>query len=126
MTAITITTVGHNLIRDALQNANTSFIKYVALGSGTTTPQITDTQLANEIFRKLATSYTNGGTGEILINLYVSPNDLVNQNIEEVGFFGGATATSKGNSGVLLARGLFTHNPKTNLESIQFQLDFTV
>ncbi len=121
--AIQKTNVGLNLLRDAMANNNLSVVKYVALGTGSTTPALGDTKLVNEVFRKAVTSYTNGATGELFINMYLAPGDSVGTDIEEVGFFGGATATSSANSGVLIARGLFSHNPKTNLESIQFQLD---
>jgi len=127
MAAITITQDGLDLLRDAMKGANNAKITYVALGSSSTAPQVTDHTLGNETFRKAVTSYTNGAShGEILINMYLAPGDAVGNNIQEIGFFGGSTATSAANTGVLIAHGLYTHNPKTNLESIQFQLDFTV
>lgn len=127
MSAITITNAGLNLLRDALNGNNTAKITYVALGTSNTTPTAGDTQLGNEVFRKAVTSYTNGASnGEVLINMYLAPNDAVGDNIQEVGFFGGSTATGTANSGILLAHGLYSHIPKQNTESIQFQLDFTV
>lgn len=121
----TITTAGLNLLRDAMSGAQSALISYVALGSSSTTPTVGDTQLNAETFRKKVTSYTNGTTGEVLINMYLAPTDAVGNDIEEVGFFGG-NATSASNSGVLLAHGLYTHNPKSSTESIQFTLDFTI
>lgn len=123
---MTVTNAGHNLLRDGLQGANTPLITYVAIGSGTTAPAVTDTQLVAETFRKAVTSYANGASaGEVLITLYLAPAEAVGGNIEEVGFFGGSTASGTANTGVLLARGLYVHNPKTSIESIQLQLDFT-
>jgi hypothetical protein len=122
MTVITKATVGLNLLRDSNSGAQSGVISYVALGTSNTAPTSADVKLGNEVFRKKVTSWTQGANGEILINLYLSPTDAVGFDIEEVGFFGG-NATSVVNSGVLLAHGLFTHNPKTNAESIQFQLD---
>lgn len=105
------------------QNAK---ITYVAIGTSTAAPAVTDTQLGAEVFRKKVTSYTNGGSpGEILINVYLAPGDAVGVDIEEIAFFGGNASNLK-NSGIMLARGLYTHNPKTAVESIQIQLDFTV
>jgi len=124
MTAITITTVGKNLIRDGLSNANKPLISYVALGTDSTAPSAGDTALKAEAFRKAVTSYTNGSTGEILVNMYLSPADAVGLVIAEVGFFGGSSASTTANSGVLLARGLYSHT-HVNTESIQFQLDFS-
>lgn len=125
MSAITITNAGRNLFRDSLSAAQNIKISYVALGSGTTAPTTGDTQLVAEFFRKRITSYTTGATGVINISLYLTPTDAVGKDIEEVSFWGG-NATVTPNSGVMLARGLFQHNPKTGLESITFTLTFTV
>ncbi|SRR5260221_434703 len=125
MPAITITDNGRNLFRDSLSAAQNIKISYVALGTGTTAPTTGDTQLVAEVFRKKVTSYTNGSTGIINISLYLAPADSVGTDIEEVAFYGGNASVTP-NSGVMLARGLFSHNPKTNLESITFTLVFTV
>lgn len=125
MTAITKTTVGLNLLRDGSSGANVPQITYVALGTSSTAPTAADTQLGSEVFRKKVTASTNGATGEILINMYLAPGDAIGKDIEEVGFFGGASATSRANTGVLIGHGLYSHNPKSNVESIQFQLDQT-
>lgn len=122
MSAITITDVGRNLLRDSLRGASTPLISYVALGTDNTAPSSANTMLGAEVFRKSVTSYTLGATGEVLINMYLAPTDSVGTGIQEVGFFGGGTATSAANSGVLLARGLYSH-PHVSTESIIFQLD---
>jgi hypothetical protein len=124
-TTILITNVGYNLLRDGMSGAQNPLISYVALGSSSTTPTAGDTQLNAETFRKKVTSYTNGVTGEVLINMYLAPTDDVGANIQEVGFYGG-NATSAANSGTLLAHGLYSHPSKLNTESIQFLLDFTI
>lgn len=127
MAAITITVAGHNMLRDGLSSVNNPKIKYIALGSSNVAPTVNDTVLGAETFRKAVTSFTNGANpGEILINMYFAPGDGVGNDVEEVGFFGGSSATNAANTGVLLAHGLYVHNPKTNLESIQFQLDLTL
>lgn len=125
MAAITITNAGHNLLRDGLKGTNNSLIKYVSLGTSSTAPTVNDTKLGAETFRKAVTSYTNGSTGEVLITMYLSPGEIVGTNIAEVGFFGGNTASSAFNTGVLLARGLYSHT-HTNVESIQFTLDIVL
>jgi hypothetical protein len=125
MSAITITNAGLNMLRDGLSGANNPIITYVALGTGNTAPSAGDTQLVAEVFRKAVTSYLNGSTGEILINMYLAPGDAVGDGIQEVGFFGGNSASPLANTGVLLARGLYSHT-KLNTESIQFQLDLTI
>jgi len=98
----------------------------VALGTSSTLPASTDHTLGQEVFRKAVSSWVNGtNPGEILINLYLSPNDANGINIQEVGFFGGVNASPAPNSGVLLAHGLYSHS-KVSTESIQFQLDLSL
>src|SRR2546430_12335794 len=124
---LTLTTNGHNLLRDALKGTDSAKVLYFALGSGTSTPTSAQTKLDAESFRKAISSTSNGaGTGEALINAYVAPNDAVGANIQEVGVFAGNSANSKANTGVMMGRALWAHNPKTNLESITLQLDMTV
>lgn len=122
---VVLTNAGHNLLRDGLSGAVNPLIRYVALGSSTTTPTASDTTLGNETFRKAVTSFVNGSTGQIYVNMFLSPGDAIGYDVEEIGFFGGTTATSAANSGVLLARGLYSHT-KSSTESIQFQLNLTL
>lgn len=120
---MTLTDAGRNLLRDSLSGAQNPKLLYVAIGSGMTAPAAGDTQLGSEFFRKAITSYTTGGTGEILVTLYLSQSDAVGQDIEEVGIFGGGDATTTLNSGVLFARALYSHSTKTDTESINLQCD---
>jgi hypothetical protein len=126
MTAITLTktTAGRNLLRDSNSGANNDLIKCFAIGTGSTAPSSGDTALTAEVFRKAITSYVNGADGEVLVNVYLAPSDAVGVVIAEIGVFGGNSASSLANSGVLLARGLYSHT-KTNVESIVLQFDLT-
>jgi hypothetical protein len=125
MPAIQKTDAALNLLRDGSRGTQNPKVTYVAVGSGSATPLSTDTQLQNEVFRKTITSYTVGTTGDITVNATLGNSDAVGANIQEVGFFGG-NATGTRNSGVLVARGLFTigHN-KLASESVPFSLDIT-
>ena len=123
----TFTNAGHNLIRDGTEGANVPKVLYVALGNSNTAPAVGQTQLGNELFRKAVSTYTNGANpGEIIFSTYIAPTDAVGIDIEEVGWFGGNGALIYANTGVLLARGLWSHNPKSSLESIQITLDLTI
>ncbi len=129
MTAITYTytNAGHDLLRDGTEGANNPKVLYIALGSSSTAPNITDTRLGAETFRKAVTSYSNGAAhGEIIFSGYIAPGDAVGANVQEVGWFGGSAATGTANTGVLLARGLYAHNPKLATESFQATLDLTI
>lgn len=126
MTAVTITNAGLNLLRDALDGlAVNCKVAYVAIGTGSTAPAVTDTQLGAEVFRKPITNFTNGASvGESLINMYLAPGDAVGDVVGEIGWFAGA-ATGAANSGTMVARALYSHT-KLISESIQFTLDSTV
>lgn len=124
--AMTKTTGWLNLMRDGLSGADNPKATYVAVGSGTTAPTAGDTQLQTETFRKAVTTYTNGGDGELFIGLFLGPSDAVGYDIEEVGIYGGNAATNTPNSGVLIARGLWSHPSKSGSESITLTLDASV
>jgi len=123
MTAITITNDGLNLYRNGSSGADNPLIKYVGLGTSSTAPSVSDHKLGNEVLRLPVTSYVNGITGEIIVVMYLGDTQGVGLNIAEVGFFGGKSATSSVNTGVLFAHGLYSLTGKTNLEAVQFQID---
>ena len=124
MPAVTITNAGLNLFRDARRGLVTdTSIKYIAVGTSSTTPAATDTQLGAEVFRKALTSSANGAAaGEGLYTVYLSPQDAIGVAIAEVGWFAGSSASGTANSGVLIARVLYSHT-KTANESVNDVLD---
>lgn len=124
MPAIQKTNDGLNLERDGGSGKQSVKITYFAIGSGSAAPTAGDHTLQNEVFRKPVTSYTNGNTGEITYTCVLGNSDAVGANIQEAAWFGG-NASSTRNSGVMIARGLFAHNPKLASESITFTLDTT-
>lgn len=125
MATMTKTTIGLNLKRDGDSGAQNPKLLYIALGTGTTAPSAGDTKLANEVFRKLIATYTNGSTGVITATLYVDPTECNGFTIAEVGVFAG-NATSTLNSGVLLYRALYspTHT-KNSGESMSIPVAIT-
>ncbi len=124
----TYTNAGHNLLRDGTEGASNPKVLYVALGTDSTAPAVTNTKLGAEAFRKAISTYTNGANpGEIIFSGYISQTDAVGINVAEVGWFGGSSAGTSANTGVLLARGLYSPaHVKTNGESIQVTLDLTI
>ena len=127
MPAATVTNVGVNLLRDSMRGVATNTqILYVAVGTSSTAPAATDTQLGTEVFRKALTSSSNGAAaGEGVFTLYLSPQDTVGTVIAEVGWFAGSSASASANSGVLVARALYSHT-KTNNESINVSFDLVL
>lgn len=124
--ALTITNSGHNLLRDLVTGADSAKTMYFALGNDASATTAGMTTLVHEQFRKKITSTANGASvGEGLINCFVSDSEAIGLDIEEIGVFSGVSATSSSNSGKMLGRALWSHNPKTATESLQIQLDYT-
>ncbi|HEY3273878.1 MAG TPA: hypothetical protein VGJ92_08960 [Methanocella sp.] len=115
-----ITTTGRNLLRDSLTGSN-AIMTYLAWGNGTSDPTPGQTRLDNEIGRLQITSYSPiaNGTEKIITKI---PAEQGNTSIKELALFGGPGATSARDSGVMLARVLYSRT-KTNLES--WQVDVT-
>ncbi len=89
-------------------------IKYFAFGTGTAAPSSSDTQLANEIYRKQVTqiSYPQADTVSSAVSLGTSE---VTTTITEIGIFCGSAATSEANSGTLLSRVLVNIPHNSNI-----------
>ncbi len=120
-----ITDVWRNLLRLAWKTAATdTAIKYIAWGNSTTAPAAGDIKLGNELGRKAVTAQNVGGTGVLDTIGYLAPADAVTT-IEEIGFFGGATATGAADSGTMVNHFLY-HKVKTNLIAIQHALTDSV
>lgn len=117
-----ITDAGLNYLRDLLDGtilSSDTAIKYVAMGSSNTPPADGDTKLGNEIFRKVVTKQELPGVGQLKTICYIAPYEACQQ-IEEIGVFAGPDAASTKDSGVLIARVLYSRL-KTNLESWQVE-----
>ncbi len=127
MATATPTNAWANLLRDSARGlATNTQILYVAIGTGSAAPAATDTQLAAEVFRKALTISGNGAAaGEGLFTLYLSPQDANGVAIAEVGWFAGPAASATPNSGVLVARGLYSHTKQPN-ESINVSFDLVL
>ena len=113
-----ITNAGKNLMRDILGGYVTDAkIRYMGVGTSSTAPAGADTQLGAESMRKAVTSYDNTvGTGQNKTTVYLSPSEA-NIVIAELGWFATSSATGSANSGVMIARVLYSHT-KTTSESI--------
>lgn len=106
-----ITDVGLNLIRDALKGDVTDLqIKYVALGNDATAPANGQTVLVAEQFRKVVTSRNVDPVtaGKLYTELYVADTEANSFKTEEIGWFAGATASGTADSGVMIARILYS------------------
>lgn len=111
-----------NLFLNALINALDGIdpdiqIKYLAIGTSSAAINDADTQLGAEIFRTQFTTSNNTATGEFTTTFTIFDNEAV-ATWQEIGLFGGSTATSTPNSGKMISRILY-NRVKTNLEEIE-------
>ena len=115
-----ITTVAFNMVRDGLYGGVSDLeVKYFALGSDSTAPAIGDTTLGTETFRKIRTSQSKPGNGQSKFTLYIAPGEAIGA-IEEFGWFAGAAAGAGADTGIMIARVLYSR-VKTALESITIE-----
>ena len=106
-----ITDVGLNMFRDLLRGTITDGkIRYVALGSNLTTPIDTSTQLVTERFRKIVTGQNVDPVtiGRLYTELYISDIEANDFRCEEIGWFAGVGATTTVNTGICIARILYS------------------
>ena len=115
-----VTDAGRNLVREALRGPADAGIRFVALGTGTAAPAVTDTQLQAEQFRKAVTRQETGAVGELITTMFVAPFEANAFVTNEIGWFAGPGATATANSGVLIARVLWTR-AKNDRESVQIE-----
>lgn len=106
-----ITDAGLNMFRDALKGDVTDCeIKYVALGSDATAPANNQTTLVAEEFRKIVTSQNVDPVtaGKLYTELYVADTEANTFKTEEIGWFAGAAASDTVDTGIMIARILYS------------------
>lgn len=114
-----ITTAGLNFMRDMLAgDFDDGRILYFAVGSSDALDDDAHVALVAETFRKAITDRTDGAVG-VLTTTALLQSPEANGQIEEVGWFAGPDASAAADSGVLIARALYS-NLKTDSELIQF------
>lgn len=122
-----ITTVGLNMIRDALHSVGDIAdceIKYVEVGTGSTAPSLADTTLDAYLFRKIMTSTSKPANGQTKCTVYIAPGEAVDA-LEEIGWWAGAAAAAGEATGIMISRVLYSRN-KTALESLQIERTDTI
>jgi len=112
-------TAGLEMLAAALRTASSDCkIKYMAWGKSDTANSPDQTTLVDEFGRKQVTEQESGGDGVNTTTVYVAPYEGIEYTIEELGWFAGPNATSAKDSGILLARVLYSR-AKTGAESLQ-------
>jgi hypothetical protein len=108
---------GLNMARDFLRGTQSDGqIKYMGWGDSTTAVSSTQAALGNEAGRKAITSRSSSGPGVLVTTTYLAPAEAVGT-IGELGWFASTGATAVADSGIMLARVLYS-KVKTELESI--------
>ena len=111
-----ITDAGLNMFRDLLKGTITDGkIKYVALGNGATAPVNANTQLVAEQFRNIVTSQSvdPATAGKLYTELYIADIEANTFKCEEIGWFAGVVATATINTGICIARVLYSRQKST-------------
>lgn len=122
-----VTTAGFGALLDPLVNDTPSidpWIKYGAIGTGTTAVSEANTTLATEVFRAtLASQYKSGN---VAYNTFLAGNGDANGNtITEFGLFCGS-ATGTANSGTLFSRVLISPSfAKTSAKTLTIEVSHT-
>ena len=102
--------------------ANEGIITYGAVGTGTTYPQNSDTQLAVELDRKLCSRRTNT-LNVITVRTYFTTEEA-NGDLKEFGLFG-EDADGTANSGTLFERVLINRT-KTIAKTLTIESEITI
>jgi hypothetical protein len=117
---VNLTNDGHNLIKNAAKNIDKFIITSFAIGSSNAAIDPNDHALHSLTLQKAVAAFVDGASvGEVLAYGYIGSNEAVGFDIEEVGILGGISGN------VLIARGLWSHPSKTNLESVNLIFDLT-
>ncbi len=117
------TTVGRSVLAQRLSGTTTytGTVNYTALGTSSTAPAVSDTQLGTETYRKALSSGTYSNNIAYLETFFTSTE--VTGSFEEYGMF--IDGTGSANSGQLFNR--FTEsNSKSNVETLNVQSHVTL
>lgn len=119
-----IPTVGRTMIANNLTSAsptNVMKITHAALGSSTSTPANTDTQLGTETYRNAIASITNANNIAYASGFYTATETT--GTYRECGIFSNGTGSA--NSGVLLSR-VAINITKSNTETLTLDWTLTI
>jgi hypothetical protein len=99
-------------------------IKYCAIGTDNTAVTATDSVLGAEVFRMPYVAIDNALTTTVNASFYITTTDYVGS-IEEVGIFGGSTASGTVDTGYLLSHVLWSYT-KSGSEELLIEYVITL
>lgn len=94
-------------------------ILYLSVGTGTTTPDVTDTTLETEVYRE-AVFLKDTTSNTITSALFLDVTEAVGSTITEIGAFNSSSG------GTMVSRNLTTSNEKTSSKEFYFDIKYTV
>jgi hypothetical protein len=100
------------------ENANI-YPSYLALGTSSVSVQTTQTQLQSEIFRTAYATRVTSSNNETITN-YIVLDSEANEIINEIGIFGGSSASLTTNSGTMISRILWNYDKTSSNIELQF------
>lgn len=100
-----------------------NIVKYCAVGTDNTAVTASDTTLGTEIHRSYYVARSNPSNGVVTVEFYITESSVTT--IEEVGIFGGNSATSSANTGVLISHVLWDYD-KSASEELLIQYTITI
>jgi hypothetical protein len=119
-----IVTSGRDLVAKMLIDEEDTGLTYHAIGTSATAPVIADTALGSEENRKAWTSKVRTGSVIVFTMFYLASESQYN--IQEVGIFGGATASATPDSGTLFSHFLQEYDNTAGLVDLTFEYELTV
>lgn len=100
-----------------------NIIKYCAVGTDNTAVAATDKTLGTEVHRSPYVARANPSSGVVTIDFYITDAGVTT--IEEVGIFGGNTASQYADTGVLISHVLWDYD-KSASEELLIQYTITI
>lgn len=119
-----VVTVGKQLLADLLIGAEATGIAYHEIGTGTTTPALSDTALSTAAARKVVTSKVRSGNQAQISTFFLASE--CTYAIKEAGIFGGSLASSTPGSGTMLCHYLQTYDNSAGTYDLTFEYTLTI
>ena len=82
-----ITNAGLNLLRNWMYGDSVNPLSHIGIGTGTSTPQVTETDLVTSILRKAFTSQVKGSDGIATYEMTLLTSEGNGNTLAEVGIF---------------------------------------
>lgn len=119
-----VVTAGKQLLADLMIGEETTGIAYHEIGTGTTTPALTDTALTTASARKALASKVRSGN-QVQASAFYLASECTYE-IEEAGIFGGDDATGVAGTGAMLCHYLQTYDNSGGLYDLTFEYTLTI